>query len=48
MPRSALFPRRAKAYRGSAVLASSWGRALRVLVAAVFLWGLTGWAMGWW
>jgi len=48
MSRSALFPRRTKAYRGSSVLASSAGRALRVMVAVVFLWGLTAWAMGWW
>lgn len=48
MSRSVLFTRRSTAYRGSAVLASSWGRALRVLAAVLFLWGLTGWAMGWW
>jgi len=48
MPRFALFLRRTKAYRGSSVLASSAGRALRVMVAVLFLWGLTAWAMGWW
>ena len=43
-----LFSRRSAAYRGSALLASSWGRVLRMLLAVVFLWALTGWAMGWW
>ena len=47
MPRLTLFSRRPTAYRGSAVLASSWGRALRVLVAVAALWLLTGWAMEW-
>ena len=48
MSRPFLFLRRSAAYRGSAVLASAWGRVLRVLVAVVALWGLTGWSMGWW
>jgi len=30
------------------MLASSGGRALRVLAAVAVLWGLTGWAIGWW
>jgi len=48
MPRFSMFSRRPAAYRGSALLASSGGRMLRVFVAVVFLWAMTGWAMGWW
>ncbi|MDS1140186.1 hypothetical protein RE432_07030 [Pusillimonas sp. SM2304] len=35
-------------YRGSALLSSSVQRMARVLLAVLFLWMLTGWAMGWW
>jgi hypothetical protein len=35
-------------YRGSALLASGAQRVFRVLLAVVFLWALTGWAMDWW
>lgn len=42
------FTRRDAAYRGSALLQSSWQRMLQVLVIVVLMWTLTGWAMDWW
>jgi len=41
-------PQGARRYRGSGLLASSFQRMVRVLPAVLFLWALTGWAMGWW
>lgn len=49
MPRFPVsFRRRSRPYRGTALLTSSLARASRVLLAVMFLWMLTGWAMGWW
>lgn len=46
-PDSTSSVQRSRPYRGSAMLRSSLGRVLRMLPVAVFLWGMTAWAMGW-
>ncbi|EHK66897.1 hypothetical protein [Achromobacter arsenitoxydans] len=49
-----LLPRRPGAASGrrapprSTFLVSAWRRMVFALAAAVALWALTGWAMGWW
>ncbi|MDN5842716.1 MAG: hypothetical protein L0H54_04615 [Alcaligenaceae bacterium] len=39
---------RPRRYRGSVLLLSARQRVLRALLAVVFLWALTGWALQWW
>ncbi|WP_165930984.1 hypothetical protein [Paralcaligenes ureilyticus] len=39
---------RLRSYRGSALLASCGARVARVALVVAAMWGLTGWAMGWW
>jgi hypothetical protein len=40
--------RKTPSHHGSALLYSAARRVVHVLFAVVFLWGLTGWGMGWW
>jgi hypothetical protein len=47
MPRLPLFPRPSH-YRGSSLLLSAGQRMLRVSLAVLGLWLLTGWALEWW
>ncbi|CAM5199441.1 putative protein OS=Castellaniella defragrans (strain DSM / CCUG 39792 / 65Phen) OX=1437824 GN=BN940_02246 PE=4 SV=1 [Castellaniella denitrificans] len=35
-------------YRGSSLLLSAGRRMRRAALAVLFLWLLTGWALGWW
>jgi hypothetical protein len=35
-------------YRGSGLLVSGIQRIMRVLPVVVFMWLLSGWALGWW
>ncbi|NYT64645.1 hypothetical protein H0A58_01520 [Alcaligenaceae bacterium] len=49
MPRLPVpFRRSTRPYRGSSLLDSALSRMVRVLLAVLLLWALTGWAMGWW